>query len=85
MPEKNQGPTLRNIPQQSFKVCNGCEFLDKQAMMRGHKSVTDNYTCQHPDFNDEQVLLGSKRGRTIHFNHEGDCTTPHWCPFLKPQ
>ena len=81
-----QGPSIRNIPQQSFKVCHGCEFLDKQAMMRGHKSVTDNYTCTHPDFRNESAgLFGSKRGRTIYFNHEGDCITPDFCPFLKPK
>ncbi len=69
--KNKQGPSIRNIPSQSFKVCHGCEFLDTQAMMRGHKSVTDNYTCLHPDFKYETVLFGSKRGRTIHFNHQG--------------
>ena len=81
--ENKQGPSIRNIPQQSFKVCHGCEFLDKQAGMRGHKRVTNNFNCIHPDFKGEYTL--GQRGRTIHYNHEGDCTTPNWCPFLQPK
>jgi hypothetical protein len=83
--ESNEGPQMRTYPLVKIRVCYGCKHLNKQAMMRGHKSVTDNYTCNHPDFKGETVLLGSQRGRTIHFNHEGDCETPNWCPILKPK
>jgi hypothetical protein len=79
----NDGPQTRSIPQQSFKVCTGCKFLDKEAMLRGHKSVTDNYYCLHEDFFKEHGFMGRKSGRVIHYNHEGECTTPSWCPFLK--
>lgn len=80
-----QGPTQRSIPAQTETVCNGCEYLHKEAMMRGHKSVTDNYCCTHPDILKECGLLRSgfgSKGKMIHFNHEGNCTTPDWCPFL---
>jgi hypothetical protein len=69
----NEGPQIITHPLVRTQVCNGCKFLNKQAMMRGHKSCTDNYTCTHPDFEGETVLFGRQNGRTIHFNHEGDC------------
>lgn len=78
---ENNGPLVRTIPTQQFKVCTGCKFLDKQAMLRGHANVTDNYTCRHPDFFNEHFF--GTRGRTIHYNHSGECTTPNWCPFVK--
>ncbi len=81
----NEGPQIITHPLVRIRVCNGCKFLNKSAMMRGHKSVTDNYTCTHLEFEGESVLFGIKRGRTIHFNHEGDCDTPNWCPFLKDE
>ena len=83
MKKENEGFSVRDTPAQKIRVCTGCKYLDKQAMMRGHKSVTDNYTCQHPDFADEHPLFSKQNGRTIYFNHEGECTTPNWCPFLK--
>lgn len=79
-----EGFEIRTIPERRERVCNGCKYLDVTAMLRGHKENTDNYTCQHPDFLGE-VLFGSKRGRSIHFNHSGSCDTPYWCPFLKPK
>lgn len=79
----NEGFQTITYPLVKVRVCHGCKYLNKQPMMRGHKSVTDNYTCAHPTFENERVLFGSQIGRTIHFNHEGDCTTPDWCPFLK--
>lgn len=82
----NDGPQNRTIPAQTFKVCTGCKYLDKQPMLRGHRSVTDNYTCRHPDFKNETAVVSTiKRGRTIHYNHAGECTTPDWCPFLQPK
>lgn len=77
-----EGFSIRKIPEQSYKICNGCEYLNTSAMMRGHKSVTNNFTCTHPEFEGESGLFSNKRGRQIHFNHEGDCATPNWCPFL---
>lgn len=55
--------------------------------MRGHKSVTDSYFCQHPDLTKEKlsIFFDSIDGRQIHFNIEGSCTTPSWCPFIKPK
>ena len=79
----SQGPTTRSIPARTERVCNGCDYLNKQARMRSHKSVTDDYSCTHPDFEKDSILMGTGKGRTIHFNHEGSCTTPGWCPFLK--
>lgn len=77
-----QGPSIKTIPTVSTRVCNGCDFLKTAAGVRGHKTVTNDFACTHPDFKDEQQLLSKSFGRTIHFNHEGDCDTPHWCPFL---
>lgn len=79
----SEGPVVKTIPQQSYRVCEGCKYLNKEPVMRGHKSVTNNFTCTHPNFENERILLGSQKGRTIHFNHEGDCTTPDWCPYLQ--
>lgn len=78
----NEGSTIRNYPAHSERVCNGCKYLHTQAMMRGHKSVTDNYSCAHDDFKGERGLLSNAPVRTIHFNHSGSCTTPSWCPLL---
>lgn len=76
-----EGPSIKNIPALSYNVCNGCKFLHTQAGMRGRFVHTDNYGCMHPDADIHPFttsLLG--KGRSIHFNHEGDCTTPDWCP-----
>ena len=80
-----EGFIIRKIPEQVTKICNGCTYLKTDAMMRGHKSVTNNFACTHPDFNSEHQLMTTRPGRTIYFNHEGDCDTPNWCPFLKPK
>lgn len=79
-----QGPTLRTIPAQSETVCNGCTYLHTSPGMRGHRHVTNDYACQHPDFRNETIPMSTKRGRSIHINHEGSCTTPQWCPFVQP-
>lgn len=80
-----QGPSIRNIPAQREQVCNGCEFLKTSGGMKGHRHVTNDFACTHPDFSGEQQLMSGSSGRTIHFNHEGSCETPYWCPFLKPK
>lgn len=69
-------------------VCNGCKYLETTPMMRGHKSVTNNFGCLHPDIcKDMRGINGifGMKGKVIHFNIEGMCYTPPWCPFLKPK
>lgn len=78
----NEGPQTRTIPQQQETVCNGCKHLEVEPMMYGHKSVTKNYTCLHADMTKERLW---SNGKLIHWNHEGSCITPGWCPFLKPK
>lgn len=74
----NEGPRVVKIPSQQETVCNGCAYLKLEGMMYGRFKVTKNYYCMHPeiekDFKDKCI---------IHFNHEGYCDTPTWCPFLK--
>ncbi len=77
------GPSIRNIPAQRKRVCNGCDFLKTQPMERGRFVCTNNYSCFHPDFANEIPMLGYKTGKPIELRVEGDCETPNWCPFLK--
>jgi len=83
--EKTAGPRIRVTPEQRQRVCNGCEHLEKQPGLRGHNRVTDNYFCQHPNFENEKSFLGDLKGKLIHYNHSGYCNTPEWCPFLNNQ
>ncbi len=78
----NKGPTIRTIPQQKERVCNGCEYLVTQAMLRGHFSCTNNFGCKHPDFNGDRLSLYPTLGKVIDLHHEGNCQTPDWCPFV---
>jgi len=81
-----QGPSIRTIPEHSTRICNGCSFLITTAGMRGHKTVTNTFTCSHHDFKNERELMTGNYGRIIHYNHEGYCDTPSFCPFLnKPK
>lgn len=77
----NNGPTMRTIPTQSFRVCDGCQHLNKVAGVYGHKSVSHTYLCNHPDYQSRSTLMYGK-GKTIHHLHEGECITPDWCPIL---
>lgn len=84
MYNNNEGPQLLSRPATTERVCNGCKFLDRKAMLRGHDRTTDNYYCIHPDFeNEKHAFFSKEKGKAIHHNHEGNCTTPDWCPFLK--
>lgn len=84
-PVMKEGPTIRNIPSQTEQVCNGCKFLNDTAGMRGHKSVTNTFSCTHPDVPNPKDHFLNIKGQIIHYNIEGRCTTPSWCPFLKPK
>ena len=56
-------------------------FHERNLNVEDMKSV-----IQSPDFKNETVIMSlHKKGRSIHFNHAGECTTPDWCPFLKPK
>ena len=86
MSNNNNGPTIRTIPQQRELVCNGCKFLNRVAHLRGHDRCTDNYYCQHPDVQDKYGFsFDIGKGANIHFNHEGYCQTPDWCPLKNKQ
>lgn len=76
------GPTERKIPAQTETVCTGCNYLHKEGGVRGHRHITNNFHCIHPDFSNEHIGMSSKRGRTIELHHEGECPTPFWCPFV---
>lgn len=77
-----QGPTIKVFPSRRMHVCNGCDYLDKTPAMRGHKKVTDNYGCTHPDFAGERGVADLTKGRTIVLSSEYPCVTPSWCPIL---
>lgn len=78
-----QGPRTVTIPAETETICNGCEFLKTSAGMRGQNKVTNHFWCDHANFKTERPLMVGETGRTIHFNHEGNCQTPDWCPFNK--
>ncbi len=69
-----EGPQIYNIPQHQQTVCNGCRFLDRQAGMRGHKTVTEK--------DNTRSVMGVK-GKMIAYAQEYPCPTPSWCPFKK--
>lgn len=82
----NQGPTDITIPARSEKVCNGCAYLHSTPGLRGRNKVTNHFTCIHPEFQEQLAdVVTLRRGRNIHLNHEGSCTTPDWCPFVQPK
>ena len=82
MKNNQEGPSMREIPSQRQRVCGDCKFHVKERWMCGHRRVTDNYSCTHPDLGIAQEFIFSS-GRTIAFNSEETPSTPEWCPFLK--
>lgn len=78
-----EGPEFREIPSQRQRVCGDCKYHLKRRWMCGRNYVTDNYSCQPPDFN--TALHGNvlgENGRSIAFNSAETPSTPSWCPFL---
>lgn len=78
-----EGPEFREIPSQRQRVCGDCKYHRKKRWMCGQNYVTDNYSCEHPDFNSalHQGIMGES-GRSIAFNSAETPSTPSWCPFL---
>ena len=80
MENNQEGPSMREIPSQRQRVCGDCKYHRKERWMCGHKTVTDNFYCMHPDVT---VKFLDHEGRTIAFDSEETPSTPEWCPFLK--
>lgn len=80
--EKKEGPEFKEIPSQKQHVCGDCKYHKKQRWVCGHDHVTDNYSCNHPNFNTalQYGIIGE--GRSIVFNSSETPPTPSWCPFL---
>ena len=83
MENTQEGPSMRELPSQRQRVCGDCKYHRVQRWMCGHKSVTDNYYCEHPDVQDALFSVLGEKGRIIAFNSEDTPSTPEWCPFLK--
>jgi hypothetical protein len=73
------GPTTVNIPGCTSTICDGCQFLQSTPWVCGSNFKTNNYRCHHPSV--AKTSVSPEPGTIIHFNHEGLCETPQWCPF----
>lgn len=78
---QNEGFTIITIPEQRFKSCSGCKFLERKMIRSGRDPVYAN-NCEHPQ-NYNRIYRFS--GGNLTETEKGYVLTPDWCPFLKKQ